>query len=100
MKDEIKRKIKGYVYNEDDEKKILDYITNLQEENKELKKQHEEDIVYREEHLYLLQENKDLQDRIDKAIEYINNGYLSDGEMVNILARQDLLNLLQGKSDE
>jgi len=38
--------------------------------------------------------------RIDKAIEYINNGYLSDGEMVNILARQDLLNILQGEDNE
>ena len=41
-----------------------------------------------------------LKARIDKAIEYINNGYLSDGEMINILAQQDLLEILQGKSDE
>ena len=47
----------------------------------------------------MIEENKilkELQDRIDKAIEYINNGYLSDGEMVNILAQQELLNILEG----
>jgi hypothetical protein len=45
MKDEIKRKIKGYVYNEDDEKKILDYITNLQDENNHLKQNKERTFV-------------------------------------------------------
>ena len=65
MKDEIKEILYCDIYNDlDDEKynKLLDYITNLQEENVVLKSQ-------------LLQDNKsyhDMQDRIKKAIEYIN----------------------------
>ena len=70
MKDEIKRKIKGYVYNEDDEKKILDYITNLQEENDKLLKQLEnislDEATIRAD---ILLEQQDYKTRNEKAID-------------------------------
>lgn len=118
MKDEIKRKIKGYVYNEDDEKKILDYITNLQEE---LQYQKEAELEYNDKHTklmkvysnlqeenvvlksQLLQDNKsyyDMKDRIKKAIEYINTPRELDKSLAYAVAVDKLLNILQGKSDE
>ena len=35
-----------------------------------------------------------LNNIIKEVREYINNGYLSDGEMVNMLAQQELLEIL------
>lgn len=66
-----------FILYKSDIKQILDYITNLQEENKQLKEQ----LEYLRSNEYLNQVKwernfneelvKDLQQRIDKAIEYI-----------------------------
>jgi hypothetical protein len=51
----------------EEQKLLLDYITNLQEEKDNLKKQ------YAKEEKKLFHDNEILQQRIDKAIEWINN---------------------------
>ena len=78
-------------YGSTNDKVLLDYITNLQEENVVLKSQ-------------LLQDNKsyyDMQDRIDKAIEKLKDlySYADNEEYVDNYCK-DLLKTLQGKSDE
>ena len=81
--------------------KIEDYITNLQEENERLKEYRES---YRKELDFWRIQFSNLEDRIDKAIEYIkekdltnNANFMDDG--VGYLF-EDIINLLQGKSDE
>ena len=72
-------------------KLLLDYITNLQEENKRLQ-----------------QNNYDMQremamcwQKIDKAVEYIKNGsYLEEGYMIPVVEKNPLLNILQNGSDK
>ena len=101
-------------------KQILDYITNLQEENEEIKMTNlalADDItknkIIKQEVLteccgisigeipMLKIQNDEYKQRIDKAIEYIES-YLDNTGWLEI-GSQDvevLINLLQGKSDE
>jgi len=113
MKDEIKEILDNFKNYEERYKKcnenqfiifyrdihlLLDYITNLQEENKNsFEKGYAEGIIVAE----LDNENefivayKELKQRIDKAIEYIEKqeDYFNDYPLIN---RQDLLNILNG----
>lgn len=90
----------------DDRDKLLDYITNLQEENKELKLELSgyREAILRNDELLGLQNYKS---RNEKAIEYINkNKHLSmfadcrepeeDWNYVLEINPRDLLNILQG----
>ena len=85
----------------DELKKILDYITNLQQENERLNHQLEvqEELTERNrlrKHCY--------KSRIEKAIEYIKEQYKyfegSDKNWQPVLDNKKLLNILDGKSDE
>ena len=75
---------------------LLDYITNLQQENERLKElcdEYEEEHsnefkIWKEERHELL----DYKSRCEKAIEYINTHYLNANE-------PELLNILQNGSD-
>ena len=117
MKDEIKEIIKewkqflSWCYENNDKtieihrdnaEKIIDYITNLQEENKEQKKQLESLIVQ----LELYKDNKEyLNNKIDKAIEYTerftNGKYSRIDTFENVeVVLQTILQILKGKSDE
>ena len=100
-----------------EEKLLLDYITNLQEENEELKMTNlalADDItknkIIKQEVLteccgipigeipMLTIKNDEYKQRIDKAIEYINKHFhwgIDGNDNID-----DLLNILQGKSDE
>ena len=99
---------------------LLNYITNLQQENKEWGMIFDTFSSRPYAHRYLEEKRKELgnkriigldsemiykdyydyKSRCERAIEYINDGYLSDGEMVNILAQKDLLSILQNGSDD
>ena len=59
-------------YSGKDIKAVLDYITNLQEENERLKRQ------YAKEEKKLFHDNEILQQRIDKAINYILDNICCD----------------------
>ena len=94
MKDEIKEildklnKIKIFGYNPDiinsfsyrDLNLLLDYITNLQEENEELKKNQRYHKKFGNDYIFCLEGDKEtykdyifeLQERIEKTIEYID----------------------------
>ncbi len=90
---------------------LLDYITNLQEENKEIKNtidfidnKYKNTINYNEK---LIEYNQDYKSRCEKAIEYINkNKHLSmfadcrepeeDWNYDLEINPRDLLNILQG----
>lgn len=87
---------------------LLDYITNLQEENERLKEKNvycnRTDCVGRikdsRKYDSVYQEKEDYKTRNEKAIELINKysnypTYYLTGNIV-----KDLLNILQGKSDE
>ena len=97
------KEIMDMIYNEYPiEVRILEkYITILQEENKKLKKQ------YAKEEKKLFHDNEILQQRIDKAVEYINGfesikayyeyeecGYTEYNYDESF--KQDLLNILRG----
>lgn len=72
--------------------KILDYITNLQERCEYLERSNnrrEDDILYKR------QEISDLEDKIDKAIEYLNTRVDSSKA-----GKYELLNILQGSDKE
>lgn len=89
-----------------EEKLLLDYITNLQEENKRLKEENkmtdeqiEKTLEFVSEHIY--------KSRIDKAIEYINNHCLCEYKPDVDLGYDnyenidnDLLNILQGSDKD
>lgn len=89
MKDEIKKiNLSEMLFNRDE--RLLDYITNLQEENKRL--EHDYKIALKLISRY--------EKRIDKAIEYINH-YLKDIDnldnvMINSILLKEILNILQG----
>lgn len=123
MKDEIKEildylNIKGKKMIGIKQKELLlDYITNLQEENeslhtriKTIKRRRKEQTAkirkYREEITNKQNSNKDYKQRIDKAIEYIKKhcdyGYAGQKCLTDVLYRyeaEELLEILQG-SDE
>jgi len=90
MNDDVKEKIKAYyVANDIDE--IIDYITNLQQENERLNHQLEvqKELTERNrlrKHCY--------KTRIEKAVEYIKINFVED-----IITVKTLLNILNG-SDE
>ena len=73
---------------------LLDYITNLQEENKNLKKQ------YAKEEKKLFHDNEILQQRIDKAVEYIKWNLDKNEELIEYFNYDanfnELLNILRG----
>ena len=89
---------------------LLNYITNLQEENKQLKEQ----LEYLRSNEYLNQVKwertfneelvKDLQQRIDKAIEYIKENSYFKGNAVKTMIYQDyskyILEILGDDKDE
>ena len=87
---------------------LLDYITNLQEENEKNKEYSEfyKDMSDKWKELsgVFKKSCEDYKVRIDKAIEYITTEQLytnyqwGKSQYVKIL--KDLLNILQGKSDE
>ncbi len=92
---------------ESGKRKLEDYITNLQKENERLYNR-ELELSY---HLSLysseetmLKENKDLQQIIEKAVEYIKemDTQLEVYGDYDILSdnKNDLLNILNGRSDE
>ena len=102
MKEEIKEILDNLkqhisIISVEDEDLLLDYITNLQEENVVLKSQ-------------LLQDNKsyhDMQDRIKKAIEYINtvkentiDSTRKNFAKMILINYEDLLNILKGEDKE
>jgi len=103
MKDEIKeilkylkkkentRNIKCITLNET--KKLLDYITNLQEENKRLKEDREDISVS---NFSLFKQYEEYKSRNEKAIEYVTNGVYFDG---SYMCKKDLLNILQGEDN-
>ena len=71
----------------DDIKKLLDYITNLQQENERLK-----NIPIMDFTSDVYQELEDYKSRIDKAIEYIEKtqeGYVSELKLLDILRGED-----------
>jgi len=82
-------------------KKLLDYITNLQEENQALKNQ----LDFIEEQNHIIDK---LQEKIDKAIEYIkscNNkekleSMFLDENYISNYGAKDLLNILTGGDEE
>ena len=109
MKDEIKEildklnKIKIFGYNPDiinsfsyrDLNLLLDYITNLEQENEELKKNQRYHKKFGNDYIFCLEGDKEtykdyifeLQERIEKAIESLtkNRYYIDLEEVLNIL---------------
>ena len=81
--------------------KLLDYITNLQEENKKLK--HKLEQMYndtKDTYNEICAEQIDYKSRNEKAIEYINStGYGTDFSM-SAEEVDNLLNILQGDDKE
>ena len=109
MENEIKINTIGqlldYVETEEKANQLIDYITNLQEENERLKKIAEEHKNCTRKHWqqkcfeHYINE-KLLQSRIDKAVEYLEQQPVIEinGEYRNIYAEDDnkLLNILNG----
>lgn len=77
---------------------LLEYITNLQQENEELKKNQR----YYKNGVFSLEYDKetlsdmvdDYKSRVEKAVEYINNN-----PFINSIAKVSILNILQNGSD-
>ncbi len=85
----------------DDIDKLLDYITNLQQENERLKEENKhifanvnDDELLRSNAMNWA-EAQDYKSRIEKAVEYIE-----DVMDLNKECPQDLLDILNGRSDE
>ena len=90
---------------------LLDYITNLQEENEELRKNQRFHKKFGNDYIFCVEGDKETykdmvlmyQERIDKAIEYINAGKtfnsVNVGQVVNKI-QNDLLNILEGENNE
>ena len=68
---------------------LLDYITNLQEEKKQLKDGWQQEVYDKNE---MLNRWYETQGRIDKAIEYIGNGNIG----IPRKTRNKFINILQG----
>ena len=105
MKDEIIKMLELHIkVNEDlltkNQQKVLDYITNLQEEINKLTSESTE----WEERTYCWQDRaEDLEIKIDKAIKYINTCTWSNGtdeEIQYSLHVPTLLNILKGEENE
>ena len=90
----------------DEIKKVLDYITNLQNENEELKRLAEKDYT----ELNIAEMNATIyKSRCEKAIKYINNQicvyYVLDKKLNQLvdktnIVKEDLLNILNGGDEE
>ena len=77
------------------EKDLLDYITNLQQENNNLKTSLDESQEVVND---LQQENQKLKSRIEKAIEYIK---VNNSEWKwSMFGRDELLNILGGEDND
>lgn len=75
---------------------LLDYITNLQQENQDLSRVCE---LYGKS-LYNA-ELTDYKSRIEKAVEYIKEDMYSEpNELYGLIDGEHLLNILNGRSDE
>ena len=83
-----------YLCDKEHSKLLLDYITNLQQENERIKKMnmHEHKYGSDMEEKYLIEKTKN-----DRAVEYIQNCPEYLWENVNT---KELLNILNGRSDE
>lgn len=104
--DEAKRKYK--ILHRDEVNKLLDYIANLQEEKQEMKNGWQEEIYEKDKVLsdWLEDERKIniLQQRIDKAIEYIEthkeplHHYFDEPDCDYWIATnpQDIIDILRG----
>ena len=68
MNEEQIKEMCNDIYTGGDWKPMIDYITNLQKENKHLSKSYAEAILFNQKRC---EQNKELQQRIDNAIEWI-----------------------------
>ena len=98
------------VFSPDDIQTLLDYITNLQQKNERLN----QDLSYYQGYgADMLHKNNGLEERIEKAVEFIKNTPLyeiiydynmeDELEIQNVsdeTASNKLLNILNGRSDE
>ena len=84
---------------------LLDYITNLQEENEELKKNQRYHKKFGNDYIFCLEGDKEtykdyifeLQERIEKAIELISKEFLCyDNESDEYIQGKKAINILQG----
>lgn len=116
MKDEIKeiledmnyRPERAFIISADEKHLLLNYITNLQEENQRLKVNCN---VGNENLTFYRNSYKDYKTRNEKAIEYIENNEDFETEIFDCntggclgtdlsIQAKTLLNILQGKNDE
>ena len=88
-----------YLCDKEHSKLLLDYITNLQQENERLKKLKENaSNVCMAEHRYAVdkaEEARDYKSRCEKAVEYIKINFVED-----IITVKTLLNILNGDKSE
>ena len=90
MNDEIKEILDSkvsYVFTYKDRNELLNYITNLQQENERLRN-HIQMIPY----LQTVREKDNYKSRCEKAVEYIKINFVED-----IITVKTLLNILNGK---
>ena len=103
MNDEIKEKIKAY-YVANDIDKILDYITNLQQENERLQINLGLKMFIKHTELNFCKLEDELEDyksRCEKAVEYIENAQERDGDEESCsLHVPTLKSILESRSDE
>lgn len=104
MKDEIKEiniktpgQILDYVDTKEHLLELFNYITNLQEENENLKKRNKE-IYYG--FIATQEELSDYATKIDKAIRYIHKNYYEVVYKTKGTMEYDLLNILNGGDEE
>ena len=110
MNEEQIRKMCNDIYEGGEWQPMIDYITNLQQENHELKSKlecYENGVYYSSKVDELEQENEDYKSRCEKAIEYnkeIVNNYLEEDNCEYCDGRyataKHNLNILQNGSDD
>lgn len=108
--------VRGFYFPEDllgtlDLIKLIDYITNLQQENEtkttklnairkyllnEIERLRNEIKKISEQHIYTLDKLIETQTRIEKTIEYIKSNYIDNP----IEFKEDLLNILNGGDEQ
>lgn len=102
MKDEIKEILDkpkilmlsyGNYISLDDYVKLKDYITNLQED---LDYQRQAEQEYNEKYTKLMKKYKELQERKNKAIKYLEQPYRDNFDY----SKAELLNILQGEDKD
>ena len=118
MKDKMNKELKEYLYmlvgkelTRQDYEKILDYFNQLKQERDHYKNKTLNNLYMKDfngEKIFCLENDKEtyrdmifeLQERIDKAIEYIENNYcmcLLDKSIIN---SKELLDILKGSGNE